>query len=220
LKFKVKVNGETKRVETPDSWGQVTYSQYLEVINSKDDLNVLVKIFTGIDCSGATVKGLEQIISSLSFLTQPIKETPLPKEILSYKIPENLEFEELSRYMAIEEILKTFTDDVKENAKRYPEMVAIYAVPGIYSDKGQSDRLIDYFMGAPALEVLAVGNFTILNILGLKNIIPRTAPKGGSLLRRFRRAMTNSLRSLAPMLRYYSWKKSLPTSAKKYLDGR
>lgn len=216
------LNGVKINKHIPTGWEYVTYGQMLEVTQAGSDWNKVVSIFTGIDADtlkSSEIKGVHLILELLKFISAPKIEYYLPKTILGYEVKDNLEVENVARYQDLENILRGFSEtDQLANLRLYPLIVATYVVkPYDYKD---AESLAPAFLDAPAMEVLAIGNFMQMNMRGLKYLIPLLFPRVDTHLNRLLRVMKGFLSRLAFMARYYSWRKTLPTSVQNYLNGR
>ena len=222
MKVDIKLNGVKLTKDIPGSWYEVTFGQMLKMMACKSDLAECVSIFTGIDVdtlNKANIGNLQTVITLLSFRLTPLPQYLLPKTVMGYDV-KNLEIENIARYADLEGIIKPFMGQEgaeNEILTKYPLMVATYAVePYSYQ---RAEALADYFLDAPAMEVLAVGNFTLVNMLGLRNITPTIVPQGASMRRRLRQALRNFTFDLVSTLRYYSWRSRQNKAVRNYLNG-
>lgn len=217
IKVKFRLNGVKVDKQIPVDWDGVTFRQLLAYTKAKDESEVL-SVFTGIEADTlrkAKVSNLQTLLAMLSFLkTQPI-DYSLPKEIMGYKVSDDVEIEEIERYAALENILKSFKDGDPDNLEKYPLIVATYCC-----DLDKAQGMADYFMDAPAMEVLAVANFTQVNILVLSVITPIIVRLEGLPKTNWRQGLRNSIVRLAFSVSLFFLKRRLPRPVRRYLNGR
>ncbi len=216
----LQLNGVKLSKNIPTGWEHVTFKQFIELSKAGADWNKIVSVFTRIapeTLAKAEIKGAQTLIQLLGFVFRPLPDYGIPKIVLGHQMPDNLELNSVARYQDLEAILKTFGDDNLANVEKYPLITATYAVNPY--DFQEAEKLAPAFLDAPALEVLAVGNFTLVNITALRSNMPINYLREASLLSRLRQAMKNFTNRLVLTLRYYSWKASLPTSVRRYLNG-
>lgn len=222
------LNGVNLTKDVPHQWDLVSFGQYLDLLDCKTRRERL-SVLTGIDKETLKGKivGLENLLLLTAFAEEPEKmEYFMPKKIHilgtnhEYPIAENLELEQVDRYSDLEGIVKEFKD-VKEhtraNAEKLALICATYAVNPY--DYKTAENLAKEFFNAPCTEVVAVGNFTVVNILRLKRIIPRMLPLADTHLNRLKLALRNWARHSVSTLRFYLWKRRLPISVRRYLNG-
>lgn len=216
----LEMNGVKINKSIPTGWEYVTFGQFIEVSKAGDDWNKIISVFTGIEAdtlAKAEIKGAQTLIQLLGFVFRPLPSYGIPKTVLGYQMPDNLELNSTARYQDLEGILKTFQEDNISNIEKYPLIVATYAVRPY--DYQEAEKLAPAFLDAPALEVLAVGNFTLVNITALRSNMPINYLREDSPLSKLRLGMRNFTRRLDSTLHYYSWKRKLPTSVRSYLNG-
>ena len=220
MKATFKLNGVKVEKTLPVCWEEVTFRQMLAHIKAKDAADVL-SVFTGIDAEtlrSAKIQNLPTLLSCLSFLSTQKMDYVLPKEILGHKIKDNIEIEEIQRYADLEGIIKTFKDGDPKNLESYPLMVATYVVnPYNFKD---AENMASTFLDAPALEVLAVGNFMLVNIRVLSVITPIIVRLGALPQNNWRRGLRNYIARSVFSLSLYFLKRKLPSPVKRYLNGR
>ena len=220
MKSTLTLNGVKKTVELPVCWEEVKFGQLLGYNKAKDAAEVL-SVFTGIDADTirkAKIPQLETLLAVLSFLRNQQIDYTLPKEILGYKIKDNLEIEEIQRYADLEAIIKEFKDGDPSNLEKYPLMVSTYVVePYNFKD---AENMAPTFLDAPAMEVLAVGNFMQVNMRVLNAIMPIIVRLGALPRNNWRQGMRNYISRLAFSVSLYFLKRRLPLPVRSYLDGR
>lgn len=222
----------THSIDIPTGWEQVTFKQYLGVIKAGSDVNELLAVFTGLDPSilkKAVIKNLGAVTACLHFLNHP-PSYKTPVTVMGHRIAKNLETESTAQYADIQSILSKMRyvteerkelsiDDIIFNYNFYPLIVATYAIKPY--DYEQAEYLAPRLFNAPCTEVLAVGNFTRVRLHALKNgIVPTSPPIAGTLRSKFRQALIDLLGRLASSIRYHTWKRSLGTNERNYLNGQ
>lgn len=219
MKITITLNGVKVKKDIPIGWDEVTFGELLGVRKSKSETEI-ISVFTGIDAevlAKAKIGNLVTIKALLSFLTT----TPtydLPKEILGYSIRDNVEMEEISRYADMEAVIKSFGDDEIANLEKYPLIVATYvAEPYNYKD---AETLAPVFLDAPAMEVLAVANFTLVNMNVLSAITPIIAQLAASPRNNWRQGLRSFIRRSAFTLFWFLLKRRFPYPVRKYLNGQ
>lgn len=225
MKCTFKLNGVSVVKDIPTRWEEVSWSQFIAISKAGDDRGKVLSILSGIDydtLKTAQISNFTALMQLISWVWATKLDPLLPSKITilgtnhEYPVANNLELTEYDRYMDLDRIVRSMTD---ENVlDHFPLICATYAVnPYKWED---AEALAKEFHNAPCTEVMAIGNFTQVNILGLRNIIPTIALRGDTRLNRWRRAMRHWAEYLAVTLRYYSLRKTLPTSVKKFIDGR
>lgn len=226
-------------IDIPTGWEQVTFKQYLGLIKAGTDINEILSVFTGLDVSvlkKAIVKNLGAVTACLHFVNRP-PVYGLPVTIQGYKIPKNLETQSTAQFEDLKAILAKFKypeegkqlsiDDHIFNYNLYPSIVAVYAIanendkdPVKSYDYEYAEYIAPRFFNSPCTEVLAVGNFTRVRLHALSlGIVPTSPPERVTRLNKLKQGLINWLQSLASSIRYHTWKKSLPLSEQRYLNG-
>ena len=225
MKVTFKLNGVKVEKDLPTCWAETTFDQFMKLTKCGVDKAKILSVITGLDeetIRKAQIANLDALLRVISYVTNEPFDYTLPKVLHvpggEYQIADNLELTSLERYNDLEDIIKTFGDDNHENISKYPLICAIYAVNPY--DYKTAENLSKEFLNAPCTEVMAVGNFTLVNISGLRNIMPQIVQMEASPLNRWKRGMKNFLKSLVYMARYYSWKRTLPSPVRKYIDGQ
>lgn len=218
--MRIHVNGQP--YEIPTSWDEVTFAQFLRIAQTTTDSERLAAI-TGLDAEtirNARIKNLDKVLRLLSFMNSAEGETGLPKRILGYEVPDNLELEQTGRYEDIKLIISTFPQDGKlstESLTKYTEICgAIFQPDYLESDDKKKAEFAKKFLNAPCLEVMAIGNFTLMKLIELNLNTAKPFPKSNTLLRRFRLALIVWLRRSAFSLRFYLWKRRAGLTGMRY----
>jgi hypothetical protein len=210
VKATIILNKREYKRDIPISWDQVTFGDFLKLESCGDDIIKVIAMLTRLDYEQvklAKIKNLEGIMTTLGFLKRPhpmlhadfskmsadqlknfhqVVREHLPMEIYGYPVPKNLEMEQAQMYMDLNTFVKESKDLTPlEQLERYTLYVATYATVKF---KGEHDwrhavQLAPVFLNAPCVEVMAVGNFTLLNLhINLNSL------KAGSRIKRFRLA--------------------------------
>ena len=174
-----------KKVSIPSRWEDVTFNQYLEIINGKHDLLQLVCILSGADYEQfkeSTIIGLENVIQALSFLNTPPEVEGYTPKVGPYSLPGtkdgkfDIQFESLAQFEDMRMVIKDlpFKEDkydIIALTKAYSNFVAIYLQKirdGKY-DPDKAQAMIPEVEEMPALEVICAGSFFFLKLLSLLN---------------------------------------------------
>ena len=220
MKATFKLNGVKIEKNLPVCWEEVTFGQLLGFQSAKTPAEVL-SVFTGIDAEtlqAAKIANLPTLLACLSFLKTQKIDYVLPKSILGYKIKDNIEVEEIQRYADLELLIKDFQDNDPKNLEKYPLLVATYVVePYNFKD---AENMAPSFLDAPAMEVLAVGNFTLVNMRVLNAITPIIVRLGALPRNNWRQGMRNYFARLAFSVSLHFLQKKLPIPVRRYLRGR
>lgn len=204
-----------KPYEIPINWYEVSFELRLRLREAANDSVKALAIITGIpyeELKTAKVRNLDTVLSLLSFLFTKTPTDVLPKTILGYPVPIDLNFETIGQY----EDMKLVTKDLplegeltNEQLMTYTQICAIYAT--IPYDSKKADLLAPSFLKAPCPEVLAIGNFTVMKLIALKMgivnpfLLPSTRPN------KFKLVLISWLSRLAFTGLFYLWKRKLPT---------
>lgn len=165
----ITLNGVTVKKPLPIDWPQVTFGQFLQIADCGRDFVKIISVFTGIDAETLTkakITGLDRIISAMAFLETNVTVFDFPKEILGYKVPQNLEFETMGQYADFKSEVDKDKKDKLDSVKSYPLFCAIYT-SNPYNFKQAEERAKE-FLQAPCTEVMAIGNFLLMKLAALK----------------------------------------------------
>lgn len=204
--FNAELNGVKFKKEIPTDWDQVTFRQFLKLQDNKD-LTAL-SVFTGLDpetLKKAKIKNFDDVIRALSFTSYPPDLLKLPKSILGHPVRQDLGFEPFGRYTDIKDIIEKEQPN-RNIINQYPLMASIYTMGGEYKFH-EAQNNAEQFQEAPCTEVLALGNFLLMRLIGLKNTNRKTSQNRPTLLKKLRLVFLLWRARLAFTLRYYIWKK-------------
>lgn len=181
--IKFTING--KPINYPSKWEDLTFGQYLEVMDLKNDSIKMVSIFSGLDyeyLKDATIVNLEALLEASNFvLTKPEWDTYYP-QIGPYKLPPNkdgkfdIRFESMGQFEdARATMLKA--NGVNEHTKAYGRYVAIY-LQKIRDGKYQPNKVKEMeeeVLTFPAFQVISLGQFFFLKLYLLSSGTTKTS---------------------------------------------
>lgn len=216
--MKIKINGQEKQV--PSKWSDVTFKMFLDLAGAGDDNAKKLAAFTGLpekDLRTATLVNVDVIIHLLSFTETTELSQQVPDTILGYVVPNNLETQTIGQFEDLKLIANEIAKEAKdkgqvgvENLKKFTEIVGIYTQPNYHeSTDEEKTKWAAQFMDAPCEEVMAIGNFTLLKLNGLKMGIGNLYQKVNTPISRFKLVLTSYLKRLAFTVRFYLWKRKL-----------
>lgn len=208
MKITASLNGVKSTKQIPITWDEVTFKQFLDLSKiGPDDAGILAYFFN-IDketVKKAKIKNLDSVINALQFLKKDIDYKNLPSAILGYDIPQNLEFETIGQYEDIKAELAKVKDGKEIDVlSLYPLFVATYAMKPY--DGLKVDEFAEQFFNAPCGEVLAVGNFTLMKLSGLRKPSKITRLREAIQRMKLVQVIKSWRSNLAFTLRFSSWK--------------
>jgi hypothetical protein len=237
MKVSIFINKHEHKRDIPLSYDQVSFGNFINLDRCGTDKVKVMSLFWRLDyetlCK-AKIKNMDEVISKLAFLDRrhpllhPTQEQPLtpelirqyiPKELYGYPLPTNLEWEETQQYID----LKTYVSESKDltpiqQLERYTIYCAVYAVKhlkGKYSWE-EAEKLAPVFLNAPCTEVMAIGNFTLLRLIGLNLNTNPGSQKAGSRMQRFRLALKGWAIRTVSISRWTIWLKKLGAKRMNY----
>lgn len=230
MKVTITLDSSTFEKNIPIRWTEVTFRQAIElnkIQRQKGDIKNIIALFTGLDPEifrVAIVHNLDRVIARLQFV---YKEMPqeVPKTCLGYPVVQDLESKCVAQAADVMEIMGSFKEDTPtENLMQYPLICATYISPEWFLNKEydfkQAEKVAEKFFDAPCTEVMAIGNFTWAKYVAWKSGIPIISRSGATRKNKLRQGMINWLVTLAFTIRFYLWKRSLPSPVRNYLNGR
>lgn len=205
----MKINISSNQI--PSNWDDVKFRHFLAFYGIKDFADQLA-IFTGLKAEtlrNGKIANLEALIDRMAFLNKPMPSI-MPKSILGYLVPKDLNFESICRYedaKEVDEKIRNAKDD-KERVGLYADFVAIYAMPN-YEDAKPEEReaFAKKVMDAPCSEVMAIGNFTQLKLIELKAKELGIYQRETIAMRRFKLVFQSWRARLVFWVRSFSWRK-------------
>lgn len=170
-----KVNGKPLKVKS--CWDDVSYKEYISILNAAGDQSKILSILTGIPYEKirkAKIQGAEQLLIAVQFATKPIEIGHNLTQVGKYKLPLkggkfDVRFESLGQF---EDLRTIMTKDIKEPSdllKAYPKAVAIYLQKirdGEY-DFQKADEMESEVLTLPCREVMTAGTFFLIKLLNL-----------------------------------------------------
>jgi hypothetical protein len=219
------INGEKVSKEIPEAYHLLSWRKFISVaycdkypVNERQSR--IISALTDIpfeDILSAKIKNFDVFLSCISFLQYEMTLI-IPTTIQKYPVPTNIEDEAAARYGDIQEIINRFGENKLKNVELYPEIVSRYICPSPYDWK-IADKIALELQEAPCSEVMAIGNFTLTRLAASKNGILKTFPREATRLSKWKQVILIWLKSLDSSIRFALWKRSLPSSARKYLNG-
>jgi len=178
-----KLNGEPLSI--PTAWDELTTSQYLQILDLKDDYLQVVSILSGMDyeiIKKAEINGLEHLIIATSFLQKPADFGGTCDKVGSYTLHKNdkgqfnIQFESLAQFEDMRNVMKSCVD-AKTTAQAFPKFVSIYLQKirdGEYS-YSKAMEMVTEVLTLPAKEVIITGSFFYVKLRSLLNGTPATS---------------------------------------------
>lgn len=214
MKIQITLNNVTVEKQIPTKWKEVTFSQFIKLVEAGDDPAKVISIFTDIEeetLRKAKIVNLESIIAMLGFLKTEMN-LKVPETCMGYKIPKNLEFETIGQFQD----LKAEAVQIKDakSFDKYALFCAIYATNPY--DYQQAEKLVPTFLNAPCEEVMAIGNFILLKLAELMTGIQSKSQSPSIPMKKYWLVLTVWLKNLVFIARFYTWKKKLHSIGKSY----
>lgn len=210
MNIELELNGVKITRKIPISWAgpdAVTFGQFIDLEPLQQDKVKVLAYFLGMDDATlrkARITGLDAILLALDFLsTQP--ELSIPEKIMGHSMPKDLAFETIGQYADLRDDLKNTQDMTGlDRLKRYPLYCATYACRPY--DWQKAEAMKEEFMNAPAAEVLAIGHFTLLKLIGLSVPTKPTSQTLRTRLKKLKQVLSVWARNTGFMVRYYIWR--------------
>lgn len=182
--IKFKLNG--KSIEVKTSWDELSFNQYYQIFNLKDDLLQAVAICTGLSydiLKNAKIVMLDQVISAMSFLNKPAEWSGSCLQVGKYELPINhkgqfnIQFESLGQFEDMRQVMKGIKD-VVTLTEAYPKFVAIYLqkIRDKEYSHGAAMEMVEEVKAMPAKEVITLGSFFYVRLTSLLNGTKTTSP--------------------------------------------
>lgn len=217
MKVTITLNKHTIHRDIPLSWEQVTFGDFLKLDDCGQDIVKLMALFWRLDyeqLKKAKITGFDAVVAALGFLNKQmhVPEIKSIKELHGYKLPQNLEFEEVQQYLDLKACVAEAKDltPIKQ-LEKYTLYCAVYACKqwkGSYSIEA-AEALAPVFLNAPCTEVMAVGNFTLLRLIGLNVHTRIDSRKAVSLVKKYKLALKGWVMRTGYRLRSMIWLKRL-----------
>lgn len=160
-----KINGQ--KVQVPTIWNDVTYSQYVTLITTPNNLIYFVSLFTGISVdtlAKAEIKNIDKLATALSFLSVTPKHEATPTKLVGpYFIPKDITTESLGQFEDLRNLIKGFPKehDLVKLSELYLKACAIYCQKikdGKY-DPTKVPAMEEELKGYSCIEVTQTGAF-------------------------------------------------------------
>lgn len=210
-----KLNG--KKLNFPSNWHDLTFAQYLGIMQNKSGTLGYISIFTGIDIDTlkkAKIEGLDMIIQSLSFLRDTPKFEGNTEQIGKYKLPLNskgvfdVQLESLGQFEDMRAVMMSIPDkDLLAHTKAYVNYVAIYLQKirdGEYNPD-EAVKMMPEVMSMPAHEIIITGSFFFLKLL---NLLTGTHPNSQNTPQKSKKSKPGSKNSVKSSGRMPRFRKS------------
>lgn len=202
-----------KPYEIPTDWSGVTFEMFLKLVDCKTESERLA-VFIGMDAETirtAKIKGFDSVMTALAFTNGEAPLVAVPKKILGYDVPKNLELEQVGRYEDLKLILASFPQEGKLNIdsiRKYVDLCGVILQPDYMdSNDEQKEAFAKRFLNAPCLEVLAIGNFLLWKLIALRMGIKTHSLTSNTPMKKFRLALIVWLKRLVFTVRFYFWKR-------------
>jgi hypothetical protein len=196
-----------QQLQIPTSWEEVTFAQYLQIFDLKDDVVKLVSLFTNQDyeqLKKATIVGLDRLLEALSFLNTPHEIPTYSPTCGPYTLPANskgqfnIQYESLGQFEDARQAMnKVAGKSMQEHTKAYGKYVAIYLQKirdGEY-DPQKVDAMEVEVQNFPALQVCSLGQFFFVKLKTLLNGTRKTSPPTPQSRKKSKRVLKPSKRS-------------------------
>ena len=199
-----KINGKSTPI--PTSWNDVTFKQYLEIFNIKDDVLQLVSILSGVDyeiIKNAEIIGVEKLLEAISFANQQITFPDYVDHCGPYKIAANskgqfnIQYESLGQFEDARKIMNGLNGNIKAHTEAYGKYVAIYIqkIKDKSYDPQKVEEVEKELQNYPAYQVITLGSFFFVKLRILFGGIPRTSPATPPTRKKSKRVLKPSKRS-------------------------
>lgn len=181
MKITILINGKKHERELPTSWAQVNFETFLKFQPVQGDF---MKMFAALvdldpeDLRKAHVHNLETVLPLLEYINRDVTLV-IPKNILGYAIPKDLGFETIGQYVDLKSAIERSIKEKNALEIGYPLYCAIYACKAKHGeyDWQKAEEMQSEFLKAPALEVLAIGNFIITRYAGWMKGLTDASPE-------------------------------------------
>lgn len=214
MKVTIISNNQEVIWDCPTSYDDIKFRTLLELDKCGNDIVKVIALLTNIEYDvllKAKIVNMEGVIQTLGFLNRPAQPF-IPTSILGYPVPKDLAFEQVQMYVDLKQCLA----DNKEFKgidllKQYPLYCAIYACNHRYGkyDYKLAEKLAEVFFDAPCVEVLGIGNFTLLKLTGLSVNINPSSRQPLTPMKKFRLVLKTWRNISVHIHRWFLWRKKL-----------
>lgn len=226
--FNIRLGKKVKMVSIPTRWEEVTFRQLLAINEANDDWLKIFGVFLdepaeAIGNARVENGGLDELLVCLSFLTSTEIPKVMPTKILGYDLPKDLGFETIGQYQYIrEDVADSANMTPIEQMRRHALYCAVYAQPQTNNgefDFEKAEAMAEKFMDAPAMEVLAVGSFTVVKLIGLSKPISDVSRKRITLLKKWMLVFRAWLMYTVSTVRLWRWRRRLESQRRSSTRG-
>ena len=214
MKVSIYTNGKEHKRDIPISWDQVNFKDFLALEYCGDDIVKVIALLTRMDYEvllKSKIANMDQVIAILGFLKQPPKPY-VPNKLLIYDIPKDLAFEQVQMYVDLKNYINASHESTpQDKLKSYTLYCAVYSCiqkHGKYDWK-LAEAMADEFLQAPCTEVMGVGNFTLVKLIGLNLNINPDSLKANTLVKKFKLVLKSWRKTSVHLERWFSWRKRL-----------
>lgn len=207
MKVTARLNGVKTVKNIPTHWAEVTFRQFVDLYEIGADEVGILAYFLDIDKATlrkAEIKNPEVVLDSLAFMNKDLVKN-VPPTILGFDVPKDLRFETIGQYEDVKaEVAKLKEPTVVQLMSLYPLFVGTYTMKPY--DPLKVDEFSEQFWLAPCGEVMAIGDFTLMKLRGLKKTTRIMRLLAAIQKTRLVQAIQNWRRNLAFTVLYSSWK--------------
>lgn len=110
-KSMIKFRLNDQEINVPSEYKDITYAQYLQTMYTGDDTIKTVSILLGIDedtLRNAEIKGLNTLLSALSFISTQAVFDQRPTHVGPYEIPKDISIESLAQFEDLRALSRVF----------------------------------------------------------------------------------------------------------------
>ncbi len=172
------------------SWDDVTWGEYLSIVDKNLDTYALLSVLTGVDADTfrkAKITGADQLLAVIQFAKKPMEILKDLSKVGKYNLPMkggkfDVQFESLGQFEDLRTVMTTGIKTPEDLLKSYTKAVAIYIQKikdGEYDGLKATDMEAEVLL-LPCREVLTAGSFFIVKLLGLSNGIKASSRKAAS----------------------------------------
>lgn len=178
-----------KKVNIPSTWFDLTFEQYIKIMENKGGVSDILSIFTGIEpdvIRNADIIGLDLVIASLSFLHEVPKFDTYTPQVGKYKLPcnskgqFNIQYESLAQFEDMRSVMvKVPPNNVIALTKSYADYLSIYLQKvrdGKYDYDKAREMVTAEIYKMPAHEVIIAGSFFLIKLLNSLTGTPNSSP--------------------------------------------
>lgn len=192
-----------QKIKVSSSWDDISFRQFLEILNLKDDSLKAVSICSGIDyeiLKKSEIPNLETILQAIQFLNTPANFPDAVTQIGKYNLPLdskgqfNPQFKRLDQFEDMRKAMVFSDKGIIEVTKAYATYVSIYlqALRDGHYSYDSATAMVEEVMDMPAKEVIPAGSFFLIKLLSLSAGIKKTFQNTSQSPRKLKLASKNS----------------------------